>query len=228
VNLARIFRRRTYRSALALLSGAIRSIRLRFVQFDSGIGDSAWMLYSLTRALKPEVCVEIGSARGKSTCYVGLALEENQKGRLFAIDPHTLTKWNDQDAVDTYEVLRKNLASFGVGHRVEIIREYSHEAAGHWRTPIDLLFIDGDHSYEGVKRDWQLFTPHLREFGVVVFHDTIWEVGKVDEQYRRQDMGVPGFVDELRREGYPVITLPNDCGMSIVQPVRNGIALTKR
>ena len=46
--------------------------------------------------------------------------------------------------------------------------------------PIDLIFIDGDHNYEGVKRDWELFdTRTWQPFGVVVFHDTAWEIDPV-------------------------------------------------
>jgi predicted O-methyltransferase YrrM len=65
--------------------------RLPAVDFASGLGDSAWLLHGLARSLKPKVCVEIGSARGKSACYVGLALMENGFGKIYAIDPHTKT-----------------------------------------------------------------------------------------------------------------------------------------
>ena len=75
--------------------------RLDEIDFHSGLGDSAYLLYGLARALKPQVAVEIGSARGKSACYVGRALKENGSGRLFAIDPHTRTNWNDEDSIDT-------------------------------------------------------------------------------------------------------------------------------
>ena len=37
--------------------------------------------------------------------------------------------------------------------------------------PLDLLFIDGDHSYEGVRRDYLLYSPLVREGGLVAFHD---------------------------------------------------------
>lgn len=36
---------------------------------------------------------------------------------------------------------------------------------------IDLLFIDGDHTYEGVKRDYELYRDLVREGGVIAFHD---------------------------------------------------------
>jgi hypothetical protein len=37
--------------------------------------------------------------------------------------------------------------------------------------PIDMLFIDGDHTYEGVKADYELYGPLVREGGLVGFHD---------------------------------------------------------
>ena len=39
--------------------------------------------------------------------------------------------------------------------------------------PIDLLMIDGDHSYEGVRRDFELYAPLVREGGLVAFHDIL-------------------------------------------------------
>ena len=201
-----------------------RTPDLSEVEFHSGLGDSAFLLYGLARALKPAVAVEIGSARGKSACYVGRALKENGFGKLFAIDPHTRTNWNDEDSVDTLGEMRRNIRKLGVEHQVEIIRDISANAAARWMLPIDMIFIDGDHSYEGVKKDWELFVPFVKQFGVVVFHDTMWEL-KPDSPYSRADMGVPAFVEELREQGYPVTTLDRDFGVSVVQPTVNGVPL---
>lgn len=197
-------------------------VRLATTDFHSGLADSVWALYGLVRSMKPQVCVEIGSARGNSACHIGLALKENGGGRLYAIDPHQPTAWNDEDSIDTYAVLRENLRRAGVEQQVEIVRQASTEAASEWDRAIDLLFIDGDHSYGGVRRDWELFSPFVSRFGVVVFHDTIWEVGQVHEESRRDNMGVPRLVDELRLQGYPVITLARDCGVSLVQMPAGG------
>lgn len=192
--------------------------------FQSGLGDSAWLLYGLARSIKPKVCVEIGSARGKSACFVGLALRRNGSGKLYAIDPHSATNWNDTDSVDSFAIITENLRKAGVTEFVEIVRKTSHEAAKCWERKIDLIFIDGDHSYEGVKADWELFLPHLSEFGVVVFHDTLWDL-RPDPKIARADMGVPRFVDELRAAGYPVITIDRDFGVSLVQPRIGGAKL---
>ena len=194
----------------------------------SGLGDSANLLYGLVRSMKPDVCVEIGSALGKSACYVGMALKENGHGKLYAIDPHTATDWNDsaKGAVDSLSQLQRNISAIGVSDQIAIMRSYSQDAARTWTLFIDLIFIDGDHSYEGVKRDFELFVPHVKPFGMVVFHDTIWDLPPYNKQAvsdeRGVSMGVPRFVDELRQRGYPVLTVDRDCGVSVVQPVVGG------
>lgn len=194
------------------------------INFLSGLGDSSYLLYGLIRSMKPEVCVEIGSARGRSACFIGMALKENGRGKLFAIDPHQPTDWNDFKSVDTFEIMKNNLAALRVSRQVEIVRMTSEQTARGWSRQIDMIFIDGDHSYEGIKRDWELFVPYLTTFGVVIFHDTIWDL-RPDTRWSRSDMGVPQFVDELRQQGYPVLTIDKDRGVSLVQPAKGGIPL---
>jgi predicted O-methyltransferase YrrM len=187
----------------------------------SGLGDSASLLYGLVRSMKPEICVEIGSARGKSACFIGMALKENGHGRLYAIDPHDPTDWNDTNSVDTFETFLRNISALRLSEQVTVIRSYSQDAARDWDRPIDLIFIDGDHSYQGVKRDWELFVPYVKPFGIVVFHDTMWDLPPYQME-ARGDMGVPHFVDELRQRGYQVLTIDRDYGVSLVQPTVGG------
>jgi predicted O-methyltransferase YrrM len=40
--------------------------------------------------------------------------------------------------------------------------------------PIDFLFIDGDHRYTGIKRDWKLYSPLVKENGIVALHDILF------------------------------------------------------
>jgi predicted O-methyltransferase YrrM len=43
---------------------------------------------------------------------------------------------------------------------------------------IDLLFIDGDHTCEGVKKDWEMYSPLVRSGGLIVFHDVAGNYGE--------------------------------------------------
>lgn len=112
--------------------------------------------------------VEIGSWKGRSTAW--LAAGARLAGaRVYAIDPHTGSR-EDPDA-DTLAEFRANLAYAGVSDVVETLVMTSTEAARALPGPVELLFIDGDHSYEAVRRDVELWLPRLIEGAVVMFHD---------------------------------------------------------
>jgi predicted O-methyltransferase YrrM len=64
------------------------------------------------------------------------------------------------------------------GQRLELIRGDSHDPATPARVeeilrgePLDFLFIDGDHTYEGVKADFELYAPLVRPGGLIALHD---------------------------------------------------------
>ena len=161
------------RRRLGRLTRVLQAVRtgLRYeelsrIKFFSGLGDSAaWILFGLVRALKPEVCVEIGAARGKSACYIAMALRENGRGVLHSIDPHTLTAWNDAESVDTYELFGRNVRRLGLSGFVKVQRAMSTDVMATWNAPIDVLFIGGDHSYEGVRHDWDSSRPSFDPSG---------------------------------------------------------------
>lgn len=60
--------------------------------------------------------------------------------------------------------------------------------------PVDFLFIDGDHTYEGVKQDYEMYVPLVRRGGVVAFHDIL---PHTTEERCKVDV----FWEELKREG---------------------------
>jgi predicted O-methyltransferase YrrM len=56
---------------------------------------------------------------------------------------------------------------------------------------LDFLFIDGDHTYEGVKKDYEMYSPLVRKGGIIAFHDI---------RTVREDCGVMQFWRELCEE----------------------------
>ena len=79
--------------------------------------DHPRMLYSFIRALKPQVCVEVGTYRGYAACYMAQALKENGFGKLYCIDNWSLneTEGKYESALDHF---RSNIAHFGLQDRV--------------------------------------------------------------------------------------------------------------
>jgi predicted O-methyltransferase YrrM len=185
----------------------------------SGLGDLGPLLYGLVRAARPTTIVEIGSARGKSTCYLALACKHNGHGRVHSIDPHTATDWNDRhyDPESTYDYLTRQLRRYGLAPWCETIRARTGDALPSWDSAVDLLFIDGDHSLEGVRRDFEGFRPWLRPDALVLFHDSTW--ARHDPKYRagHPEIGVDRFLQELQGCGYPSITIPVGPGLTLLQ-----------
>lgn len=38
---------------------------------------------------------------------------------------------------------------------------------------MDLLFIDGDHSYDGISKDFEMYSPLVKKGGIIAFHDIV-------------------------------------------------------
>lgn len=195
--------------------------------WHSGFGDFGLVLYSLIRSAKPDIVVEVGSAYGKSTCFIAAALQRNHRGKLISVDPHKKTEWNDgDDTVDTFRVVSKRLTELHLSSYVDIRRTYSEQVYQDWNQnqPIDILLLDGAHSYESVNADFYGFLPNLKTNGLVIFHDTMWEYHHESVWYR-SDQGVPRVVQGLIDRGYPVVTLREGWGLSILQNSPDGFCL---
>ena len=57
------------------------------------------------------------------------------------------------------------------------LRGDSTEVAASFDADIQVLFIDGDHSYEGCKKDVSAWIPKMVDSGLVIFHDYTWAEG---------------------------------------------------
>lgn len=108
--------------------------------------------------------VEIGAWKGKSAAWLteGSSLRPDPLP-LVSIDPHGFGSWETFQAT----VRKFNLEQRGLSVR----RAGSAEVGRTWNAPISLLWVDGDHDYEPVLQDIDLFTPHLLPGAFVVFDD---------------------------------------------------------
>jgi predicted O-methyltransferase YrrM len=205
------------------------------VDWQSGLGDFVFALYGLVRAQRPKVIVEIGSARGRSTCAFALACRTNGGGHVHAIDPHSINPWTEiGTGGQTEEFLRARLREYHLEEWCTVIAKTSADAAKTWSAPIDLLFIDGDHSFEGVRDDFNMFRPWLAPNALVVFHDTAWNYHSLSEKElqtgdlreKLAQMGVPAFMEVLRQQGYRSITIPVLPGLTILDPAVDGFVFS--
>lgn len=132
------------------------------------------LLYEFARHVNPAAAVvEIGSWKGKSTIWLAAGAKAGLRARVFAVDPHEGSSLHS-GSESTEGVLRRNLQAAGVSDDVEVLVMSSEVAEERWQGPIGLLWIDGDHEYEGVRRDFELWEKHLVEGAIVALHDTVF------------------------------------------------------
>lgn len=135
------------------------------------------LLFRLAKACTGRgVIVEIGSWKGKSTIWLAKGSRSGNKVKIHAIDPHTGSpeEAKSYGKVLTFEEFTANVKNAGVDDTVIPIIKTSSEAAQEFREPIELIFIDGDHQYDMVKLDFELWFPKVIDGGIMAFHDTIW------------------------------------------------------
>lgn len=118
-------------------------LNLPFGAFSSF--DMACIYPALIKSKKNDVYLEVGVDKGKSLAFA----RKFFKGDVFGID-------READPLIP---------------GTNFIQKESNEAVKNWTLPIKILFIDGDHTYEGCKDDWNNFSPFIVKGGWVFFHD---------------------------------------------------------
>lgn len=115
-------------------------------------------------------------------------------GTMYLIDPYT-----DNTIGNVSFALRaaRSLVEPVSRGRVQWLRGYSHEAAREWSRSIDFLFIDGDHSYDGVRRDWDEWSPHVRGDGLIALHDA-----RMEAVWTKPHDGPVRLVSEVTSRGW--------------------------
>jgi hypothetical protein len=149
--------------------------------------------------------VEIGSYRGRSTVMLATVAAHYGVGPVVAIDPHNspiLVNPDGGDQFSSYEDFLANIRGAGLAGHVEPHLAYSTDVSATWSRPIRLLWIDGDHSYAGVKADFDGFLSHLAPYGVVALHDALSNFEGpirifVEEMLRSDRFGPAGFVHSI-------------------------------
>jgi len=164
-----------------------RSIRL------SQIPGEIKQLTKEVKQLSPRIVMEIGTAKGGTLYIWSRYLKSCQ--RIISIDlpggpfgggyPQTKIKFFKLFAPDKeLHFLRGDSHSKEIANRVSQILK---------QDRVDSLFIDGDHTYEGVERDFEMYSKLVRRGGIIGFHDIVpgppENVG-----------GVPRFWDEVKSD----------------------------
>jgi predicted O-methyltransferase YrrM len=121
--------------------------------------------------------VEVGSYAGASLLQSYIALRAHALPvKAYAVEPGGMPQF--------YDVIK------GLGSDVTHLKMYSDKAASLLSQELaangsyaDVIFIDGDHTYEGVKRDVELYFPLLKPNGIILFHDYLPAVNSENRDF---------------------------------------------
>lgn len=136
----------------------------------------------MVAGIKPHNVLEIGVRRGGTVAvWHGIST-----GTVIGIELPG-DAFNEQRGQDLWNLYPRYWPLFEDSHRPEALAEVKRRLVG---EPLDLLFLDGDHSAEGVKQDFEMYSPLVRKDGLVAFHDIV----------ERHDCAVKPFWDALPGE----------------------------
>ncbi len=130
-------------------------------------------LSSLIQDFKPKNCLELGTFLGTGTTAlfygsgVDLTCVDHWKGNQF--DPFMQSK---APRYDFYAICTRNIAEYNHENRIALLEKDTIQAS--YMFPdhsFDLIFIDADHTYEGVLADIKAWYPKVKPGGIICGHD---------------------------------------------------------
>lgn len=161
----------------------------------------------LQLASQAKSILEVGSRYGEVLCLMAYQM---RRGKVVSVDLPNVAPWGE-DSEGTLkanvESLRKN------GFDAHLLLGDSTDpdivASVHDLGPFDLVFIDGDHRYEGVRLDWLNYGPLGK---VVVLHDIVQP-----KPGERQELGVWRLWKEIQGNKEEFIGDGSKMGLGIVR-----------
>jgi len=171
-------------------------------------------LLELVARLKPKTVLEIGTAGG-GTLFLFTRVADPE-ATIISIDlpggpfGGGYPRWK----IPLYKSFSRE------GQKIYLIRRSSHDPKTLEEVKrilsgerVDFLFIDGDHTYEGVKKDFEMYSPLVKKGGIIAFHDLV--PGPFENVG-----GVPKFWNEIKRNfAYMEIVKDwkqNGCGIGVI------------
>ncbi len=164
--------------------------------------------YDLVRNIKPKTIVELGTYKGTSLFSFCQAVKDgNLETEINAVDTwkgDIQSGFYDETVLEGVNKIKRKLYS---EQNIKLLRMTFDEAVERFENKsIDILHIDGLHTYEAVKHDFETWKNKISTDGIVILHDI---------KVRENDFGVYKLWDELR-EKYCGIEFFHSFGLGIV------------
>lgn len=148
------------------------------------------------QVIRPKVYLEVGCRHGETLRYL---TAEKSKTEFHAIDIKDVSK-----------SLPKNV-KFHLGS--------SNDIAKTWKLPIDMLFIDADHSFEAVMNDFNIYSKFVTHNGIILLHDTFPE---------NKEMTLPNNCGEAWKAAWNIRQYLNDEFEIVTLPIKNGLSIIRK
>lgn len=184
-------------------------------EYEEKFNDLAWpwaghkyFAYDLVVNLKPKKIVELGTHYGTSLWSFSQAVKDNNLDtELNAVDTWEGEKHAGLYGEEVFETVNEIKNKYYSNLNLNLIRKEFSEAVNDFEDKsIDILHIDGLHTYEAVKYDFETWLSKVKDDGVVLFHDII---------VTRDDFGVFKFWKELK-EKYATFEFRHSYGLGVL------------
>lgn len=178
-----------------------------------------WLYYGMTRLIRPKQIVVIGSWRGFTPLVFGKAMADNSEGGIVHfIDPSMVDDfWKDPAGVQSH------FERFGVTniqHYLMTTQQFTESEPYRALDEVGIVFIDGLHTEEQARFDYEAFKHKTASDGVFLFHDSI-DLSKTNWLYPpglAYERSVKHFIEKLKStEGIQVFDFPFAKGLTLVQ-----------
>lgn len=150
------------------------------------------LIYSLIMEYNVKSFLEIGFGRGYGTLCAAMAMRDNGGGSITTVDPNF-----DQDHIRTI----KSVFPEEWFDMVNFVSAYSQDYLFENDDKFDFIYIDGDHRYEAVKRDWNLCENRYNK--ALLFDDYIPQ----SSDNSPEDIQCSTLIDEIEDESKQLIIM---------------------
>jgi len=149
---------------------------IHFSKGNTTFGDAQILhKFAENRSLK----VEIGTAYG-----IGAMILSIHGGTVYTIDNHTFYSDYKKPKIK-HKIIKDYLDFFTSGRIKSIIQDSVKASESFDDETIELLYIDGGHSYKQVKADFEAWFPKVKTDAVIIFHDVCFDCPGVNRFYKR-------------------------------------------
>lgn len=164
--------------------------------------------YDIVAALRPELLVELGTHKGLSYFTFCQSMKENEiDGLCYAVDTFEGDEHTDKYDESIFNSVKNHNRQHYHGFSY-LMRMLFKDALQHFsENTIDLLHIDGFHTYDAVSEDFKNWYPKIKPGGIILFHDV---------QARVQDFGAWKFWDEIR-VNHETFTFNHGFGLGVLR-----------